>query len=144
MTSLEYILLLGVGALVAYALMRMFTKAVDTQEKETAPVLFWVKPEPGDDLPADAIKFMQVTKECPFCHSPLLNGPRGGSTQNFSCSNYVCNSRFNIMPLPPDHPNSFPFGQYMGANPEDVLIEIRERQVAKAALTDIDDRWPSL
>lgn len=143
MIGAEWWVVVALACVAAYATMHMFSKAAERQEKETTPIQFWPKPEPGDDLPAEAIKFMQITKLCPFCHTDLLAGPRGGSTQNFFCSNIVCNSRFNIMPLPPEHPNSFPFGQFMGACTEDQLAEI-QLQRAGRIIADESDRWPNV
>ncbi len=135
-------LVLALACVVAYTMMRMFSKAVDRNKRDTALLKFWAKPEPGDDLPANAIKFMQITKSCPFCHTELLAGPRGGVTQNFFCSNVVCNSRFNIMPLPPDHPHSFPFGQFMGPCTEDQLAEIQVLRTSRI-IADDANRWSS-
>lgn len=132
-SSTSFVIMLVALAFIIGCLMRFW----DMGENSEPQLRFWGKPEPGDDLPAEAIYYMGTANACPFCHTGLKEGPRGGATQNFFCRNIVCNSRFNIS----RQPGHLPFGQYVGAVPDDILAEIEEERVAAVLLESVD-RWP--
>lgn len=107
--------------------------------KVTAEYRRWEKPGIGDTLELEAVKLMQVAKICPFCLTDLLQGPGGQMSRNFYCKDPACNSRFNIVDLPPEHPQWRPWGQYLGPLPDDVLIDLRLRQAHKIVTEGIND-----
>jgi hypothetical protein len=89
-------------------------------EKATAPVKLWRKPLPGADLEFEAVKFIDATWRCPFCHHVLEPSTGAhGMVQNYYCTNAACNSRFLILPMPPAGQMEV---QYVGPLPDDVLI----------------------
>jgi len=99
----------------------------------------WPKPVIGDGLHEEAVKLMQVAHICPFCLADLLAGPGSRMSRNFYCTDPRCNSRFNILDLPPEHPQWKPWGQYLGPLPDDVLIDLRLRQMEAAVRETIND-----
>lgn len=98
-------------------------------DEDSAPIRKWPKPLPGESMPEDAVKFAQLTGQCPFCHADLQPGPRGGVMQNMFCLG--CNSRTNIATLVREGWTLPPIGQYLGPVPEELRLELFKNQVQK-------------
>lgn len=78
----------------------------------------WTRPAESGDLPDDAIKHIQHTGTCPYCDSPLYEGPRGGMSVNLFCGNEKCDSRFNVAV-------GLPWGQFTGECPPDFYESLK-------------------
>lgn len=127
-----------VAASVVAIVVILWKKWLPVHKTESTEFRKWPKPSTPEDLDEEVAKFIQITGLCPYCHSSLMEGPRGGMMQNLHCSAMdTCNSRFNVAtewregyPLPP-------IGQYLGPLPDEVRVAMRVKQLKDITLEGI-------
>lgn len=95
----------------------------------------WPRPSEPGDLTEDQAVFLRTQCKCPYCHSPIFEGPSGGLSTNVFCGNPDCNSRFNVILIPfvsfaGQSAETPAWGEFTGTCPEDFLAA-RRTQIAQ-------------
>lgn len=113
---------------------KLFYKAMT--ETFAVPKPKWVRPdEPGNLTPEQAL-FLREHAACPYCHSPIYEGPEGGLSVNVFCGNPDCDSRFNVIMIGmvafAGRSSATPaWGEFTGRCPKS-FIEQRRAEIATA------------
>lgn len=95
----------------------LIAHSADQLEQQSVPVQRWPRPETEGQLPEGAVRFMQVSMRCCFCHSGLYPGPTDGVAQTFYCGNPACNSAFHFLIFTPNNLPLLPWGEFTGECP---------------------------
>jgi hypothetical protein len=120
-------------AVVELALMLHVGRGFHDSHSLYPPVLppTWPRPDQPCELEDDVVEFMQEHTLCPYCHSLLVPGPRGGLSGNYFCTDPDCNSRFNYIDAPTKQWGNAPlprWGQFTGECPPEYIEELRNEQ----------------